>query len=311
MNAMSIRTNNSIFNCNYFNELPEDIRVLIYTHVYKNNYTAVLKELRARSENRRHYNNLRHYLVYQNEPKLNLLNYLSQTINIRKIPRESRYREESLLSLYKTHLTSGIVAKTSTNINTSIKTSTNINIKKLKIPTNIFKRLDKIIAKTFVNFMKKSTQNWDIPDISYNIFIDDAGEYFVLEYDTYFVCFADLYLMLLSFWQYIRMRLYEFYELHTEAYNRYICNLLKNDYDTGIYMWLGGNVSNASNVSSDMVANTLLKLKEENPAFYRKIIRQRNNIGKTESLYINFEIRNNIDSYSIVNDEIIMRLKEM
>lgn len=294
MNAMSIRTNNSIFNCNYFNELPEDIRVLIYTHVYKNNYTAVLKELRARSENRRHYNNLRHFLVYQNEPKLNLLNYLSQTINIRKIPRESRYREESLLSLYKTHLTSGIVAKT--------------NIKKLKIPTNIFKRLDKIIAKTFVNFMKKSTQNWDIPDISYNIFIDDAGEYFVLEYDTYFVCFADLYLMLLSFWQYIRMRLYEFYELHTEAYNRYICNLLKNDYDTGIYMWLGGNVSNAS---SDMVANTLLKLKEENPAFYRKIIRQRNNIGKTESLYINFEIRNNIDSYSIVNDEIIMRLKEM
>ena len=298
MNTMSIRTNNSIFNCNYFNELPEDIRVLIYTHVYKNNYTAVLKELRVRSENRRHYNNLRHFLVYQNEPKLNLLNYLSQTINIRKIPRESRYREESLLSLYKTHLTSGIVAKTNTNI----------NIKKLKIPTNIFKRLDKIIAKTFVNFMKKSTQNWDIPDISYNIFIDDAGEYFVLEYDTYFICFADLYLMLLSFWQYIRMRLYEFYELHTEAYNRYICNLLKNDYDTGIYMWLGGNVSNAS---SDMVANTLLKLKEENPAFYRKIIRQRNNIGKTESLYINFEIRNNIDSYSIVNDEIIMRLKEM
>jgi hypothetical protein len=76
-------------------------------------------------------------------------------------------------------------------------------------------------------------------------------------------------------------------------------------------MWLGGNVSNASNASNDMVANTLLKLKEENPSFYRKIIRQRNNIGKTESLYINFEIRNNIDSYTIDNDAIIMRLKEM
>jgi hypothetical protein len=79
-------------------------------------------------------------------------------------------------------------------------------------------------------------------------------------------------------------------------------------------MWLGGNVSNvsnASNASNDMVANTLLKLKEENPVFYRKIIRQRNNIGKTESLYINFEIRNNIDSYTIDNDAIIMRLKEM
>ena len=297
MSTTSTRTNNSIFKCNYFNELPEDIRALIYTHAYKNNYTAVLKELRANIENRRHYNNLRHFLTYQEEPKLNLLNFLSQSICIRKY---SKYREDSIISLYKKHLTSGIVSQTQTQTHTN--TNTNTNIRKLKIPTNIFKYLDNIIAKTFINFMKKSKQNWDI---SYNIFIDDAGEYFVLEYDTHFICFADLYLMLLSFWQYIRMRLYEFYELHTEAYNRYICNLLKNDYDTGIYMWLGGNIT------GDILANTLLKLKEDNPAFYRKIIRQRKNISKTESLYINFEIRNNIDSYTIVNDEIIMRLKEM
>jgi hypothetical protein len=41
------------------------------------------------------------------------------------------------------------------------------------------------------------------------------------------------------------------------------------------------------------------------------MIRQRRNINKTESLYLNFEIRNNIDGYSIVDDAIIMRLKAM
>jgi hypothetical protein len=292
--AKDTSTNNCIFKSNYFNELPEDIRQLIYTHVYKNNYSVVLKELRANIENQRHYNNLKHFLVYQEEPKLNLLNYLSQSSCIRKYICARKYRDDTLLSLYKKHLTSGIVSVCNKN--------THMDIRKLKIPTNIFKYLDKIIAKTFINFMKKSTQSWDI---SYNIYIDDAGEYFVLEYDRHFICFADLYLMLLSFWQYIRMRLYEFYELHKEAYNRYIYNLLKNDYETGIYMWLGGNITD------DILDEKLVKMKGENPTFYRKITRQRNNIAKTESLYINFEIRNNIDSYRIDNDTIIMRLKEM
>jgi len=51
-------------------------------------------------------------------------------------------------------------------------------------------------------------------------------------------------------------------------------------------------------------------MKNENASLYRKIIRQRRNINKTECLYINFEIRNNIDSYSIDDDTIIVKLKE-
>jgi hypothetical protein len=174
-------------------------------------------------------------------------------------------------------------------------------IKKIKIAANLFKYLDKIIAKTFTSFMNNSTHNWGI---SSHIYIDDMGKYFVLEYDRFLLCFADLYLMMLSFWQFIRIKLYEFYELHKEAYNLYIHNLLKNDYDTGLYIWIAGNITN------NILLKNLVNMKNENASLYRKIIRQRENINKTECLYINFEIRNNIDSYIMEDDAIIVKLKE-
>ena len=54
-----------LFKYNYLQELPEDINILIYKHVYKNNYSIVLKELQSKFENRKHYNNLKHFLAFQ------------------------------------------------------------------------------------------------------------------------------------------------------------------------------------------------------------------------------------------------------
>lgn len=299
MSSGSSGSRGHIFKFNYLQELPEDIKIHIYNHVYKNNYSIVLKEFIANLSNLKHYNNLRHFLVYQEEPKLNLLHFLSQHIyihdsgNSRNLRNSHRGPEDSILSLYKRHLTSNNLAKT--NIS---------KIRIIRLPANIFKYLDKIIAKTFANFLNNSTNNWAR---SSRIYVDDLGEYFVLEYERCFLCFADLYLILLSFWIFIRMKLYEFYELHKEAYNLYITNLLKNDYDTGLYIWFGGNITD---VGDNILINNLVKMKNENASLYRKIIRQRRNINNTECLYINFEIRNNIDGYIIKDDAIIMRLED-
>ena len=280
---------------NYLQELPDDIKDIIYNRVYKDMYSLVLKELIANLANQKYYKNLTHYLAYQEEPKLNLLHYLSQTIYVRRPVASASTASASaasglLISLYKKHLTSNTIAK--------------MNCNKIKIPANLFKYLDKIIAKTFMNYMNKSKHNWDITS---HIYIDDVGEYYVLEleYDRRFECFADFYVMLLSFWQFIRIRLYEFYELHKEAYHIHTHNLLKTDYDTGLYIWFGGNSTN------DILTNNLVKMKNENASLYRKIIRQQMNISKSECLYINFEIRNNIEGYTIEDNAIIMRLKEM
>jgi len=276
---------------NYLQELPDDIKNIIYTRVYKDRYSLVLKELIANLANQKYYKNLTHYLVYQEEPKLNLLHYLSQTIYVyRDVSTAPVVASALLISLYKKHLTSNTIAK--------------MNCNKIKIPVNLFKHVDKIIAKTFMNFMNKSKHNWDITS---HIYIDDVGEYYVLEleYDRRFECFADFYVMLLSFWQFIRIRLYEFYELHKEAYHIHTHNLLKSDYDTGLYIWFGGNRTD------ELLTNNLLKMKSENASLYRKITRQQRNINKSESLYINFENRNNIEGYTIEDNAIIMRLKEM
>lgn len=200
-----------------------------------------------------------------------------------------------------------------TNIGvTNIGVAAMNRIYKIKIPLNLYAYLDKVIAKTFIRFMKTTTHNWDL---TYAIYIDDVGEYFILEREKPFACFADLYLMLLSFWQFIRIRLYDFYELHKEAYNIHVGNLLKSDYDTGLYMWFDGNTDatrhSPHSPHSPLLTNNLIKMKGENASLYRKIIRQRNNIHKSECLYINFEIRNNIEGYTIKDDAIIMRLKEM
>ena len=288
----------SLFTTNYLEELPDDIKAHVYNHVYKSSYSSVLKELLANIRNRKHYNNLMHFLAYQEEPKLNLVHYLAHYIHVHNI-RESRkgHTEGSIISLYKKHLTSVNIAN-HRNIN-------NINkINKIKIPLNLHTYLDKVIAKTFISFMKKSTHSWNIAS---HIHIDNAGDHVILalENGKHFACFADLYLILLSFWQFIRSRLYEFYELHKEAYNIHVRNLLKSDYDTGLYIWFGGNITD------EILANNLVKMKNENASLYRKIIRQRMNIHKTECLYINFEIRNNIEGYTVEDDVIIMRLKEI
>lgn len=268
---------NSLFKYNYLQELPDDIKILIYKRVYQNNYTLVLKELLANINNRKYYNNLRQFIINQEEPKLNLLIYLSQNMNI---PREQKRNiNDSILSCFKKYLTSNNIAKA--------------NINKIKISSNIFKYLDKIIAKTLINFMKTSNH------------IDDTGEYFILDIAKPVSCFAELYLILLMFWQLIHKKLYEFYELHKEAYNIYINELLKNDYDIGIYIWLDGNITD------DILTNKLQTIKNDNASLYRKITRQRRNISKTESLYINFEAYNIIDSYIIKDGSIIIQFKKL
>lgn len=275
---------NSIFKSNYLKELPEDIKILIYKRVYKDNYSIVLNELIANVDNQKHYNNLTQFLIYQEEPKLNLLNYLSRN----SIAQKKHLACNSILPCYKIHLASNNIFKA--------------NINKLKFASNIFKYLDKRIAQTFVNFTKKSEYT---THFTYNIYIDEKGEYFVLEYDKNFCCFAELYLVLLIFWQYIRIKLYEFYEVHKEAYNTHANNLVRNDYSSGQHSWYTANITN------DILDKNLEKIKKENEKLYRKIIRHRNNVDKTECFYINFEIRNNIETYIIDDDAIIILLKEL
>ena len=241
------------FTFNYLQELPEDIKIIIYKRVYQNNYSIVLNELLANNDNLKHYNKLKEFIATQEEPKLNLLNHLSQNINTHIIRHADRDNSGlSLISCYKKHLTS--------------KNISNAKINKLKIISNISKYLDKRILQTFITFLKKSKN------------IDDTGKYFVLEYDKYFCCLAELYLVLLVFWQFIRKNLYEFYELHKVAYNIHSNNLLKDDCDM-------------------------------TDAVYRKIIKHRRCVDKTECCYVNFEIRNNIDSYIIENNAIIINLR--
>ncbi len=297
---MNTRINTRIFTHNYLQELPDDIKILIYNRVYKDNFTSVLKEFQAYLSNLKHFNNLKHYLVYQEEPKINLLHFLSQNIYAGDAKDKAKAisgANTSLLSLYKKHL-----MMTSGSGGSGVSLAGFKKVRTIKIPANLYKHLDKIIANTFIKFMNKTKYNGDL---SSKIYIDDTGDYFVLEYDRYFLCFADLYLTLLTFWKFIRIKLYEFYDIHRDAYNLYISNLLKSDYDTGLYIWLGGNITD------DILAANLVKLKNEDPSIYRKITRQRRTISKSENLYLNFEVRNNIDGYSIVNEAIIMRLKDM
>lgn len=254
---MSNRISN-LFTSNYLQELPEDIKILIYKRVYQNNYSIVLNDLLANNDNLKHYNKLKQFIAIQEEPKLNLLNHLSQNImkqadhDNNSISSISSRSSISLISCYKKHLTS--------------KNISNVKINKLKIASNISMYLDKRISQTFISFLKKSKN------------IDDTGEYFVLEYGKHFCCLAELYLVLLKFWQFIRRNLYEFYELHKVAYNIHSNNLLKDDCN---------------------MTDTL----------YRKIIKHRRCVDKTECCYINFEIRNNIESYIIENNTIIIKLK--
>ena len=247
-----------LFSSNYLQELPDDIKILIYKRVYQNNYSIVLNELLANNDNLKHYNKLKQFIATQEEPKLNLLNYLSQNIiqqvdrNNSRISRISRVSRVSLISCYKKHLTS--------------KNISNSKINKLKIASNISKYLDKRILQTFISFVKKSNN------------IDDTGEYFILEYDKHFCCLAEIYLVLLKFWQFIRKNLYEFYELHKVAYNIHSNNLLKNNCDM-------------------------------TDSLYRKIIKHRRCVDKTECCYVNFEIHNNIECYIIENNAIIINLR--
>ena len=291
---MNAHINTRIFKHNYLQELPDDIKILIYNRVYKDNFTFVLKEFKVYLNNLTHFNNLKHFLIYQEEPKLNLLHFISQNIyagDAAGTTLATRDANTSILSLYKKHLMSA------TGFAGGIR-----KIRTIKIPANLYKHLDKIIANTFIKFMNKSKHDWNI---SSKIYIDDTGDYYILEHETPFLCFADLYIMLLSFWKFIIIKLCEFYDIHRDAYNLYISNLLKSDYDTGLYMWLGGNTTD------EILANNLVKLKNDDPSLYRRIIRQRKTISKSENLYLNFEALNNIDSYSIVDEAIIMQLKEM
>jgi len=273
------------FKYNYLQELPEDINILIYKHVYKNNYSIVLKELQSKFENMTHYSNLKYFIAFQEEPTLNLNNYLSQNININH--KDKIKNSKYIIYYYKNHLTSNNISK--------------INIKKLKFASNVFLYLNKRIAQTFINFVKKSKNT---THFSYNIYIDEKGEYFVLEYDRFFCCFAELYLIFLTFWQFIRYKLYDFLEVHKDAYNIYINDLLNDDYDSGVLSWYIGNMTD------DILAKNIIKNNKENANIYQKIIKHRNYLHKTESFYMKFLISNNIDKYLIVNDTMIIQLKE-
>lgn len=276
-----------LFKYNYLQELPEDINILIYKYVYKNIYSIILNELQSNFKNRTHYNNLKHFLAFQEEPKLNLKDYLTQNININH-KNEIKNTEGITFYYYKNHLTSNNIFKA--------------RINKVKFASNVFLYLNKRIAQTFINFVKKSKNT---THFTYNIYIDEKAEYFVLEYDRFFGCFAELYLMLLTFWQFIRYKLYEFLEVHKEACNIYINNLLNNndDYDIGILSWYFGNMSD------DILEKNLVKNKK-NTKLYQKIIKHHNYLHKTECFYMKFLISNNIDKYIIDNDTIIIQLKE-
>jgi len=274
------------FKYNYLQELPEDINILIYKYVYKNNYSVVLNELRSMFENRKHYNNLKHFLAFQEEPKLNFKEYLSQNININRKDK-IKNTEGITYVYYKNHLTSNNISKE--------------RINKVKFASNVFLYLNKRIAQTFINFVKKSKHT---THFTYNIYIEEKAEYFVLEYDRFFCCFAELYLMLLTFWQFIRFKLYEFLEVHKEAYNIYINNLFKDDYEAGLHSWY------ISNMSDDILDKNFIKNNKVNTKLYQKIIKHRNYLHKTECFYMNFLISNNIDKYIIDKDTMIIQLKE-
>jgi hypothetical protein len=274
------------FKYNYLQELPEDINILIYKYVYKNNYSVVLNELQSKFENRKHYNNLKHFLAFQEEPKLNLKEYLSQNININRKDK-IKNTEGITYVYYKNHLTSNNISKA--------------RINKVKFASNVFLYLNKRIAQTFINFVKKSKTT---TYFTYNIYIEEKAEYFVLEYDRFFCCFAELYLMLLTFWQFIRFKLYEFLEVHKEAYNIYINNLFKDDYEAGLHSWYIGNMSD------DILDKNFIKNNKVNTKLYQKIIKHRNYLHKTECFYMNFLISNNIDKYIIDKDTMIIQLKE-
>ena len=274
------------FKYNYLQELPEDINILIYKYVYKNNYSVVLNELRSMFENRKHYNNLKHFLAFQEEPKLNFKEYLSQNININRKDK-IKNTEGITYVYYKNHLTSNNISKE--------------RINKVKFASNVFLYLNKRIAQTFINFVKKSKHT---THFTYNIYIEEKAEYFVLEYDRFFCCFAELYLMLLTFWQFIRFKLYEFLEVHKEACNIYINNLLKDDYEAGLHSWY------ISNMSDDILDKNFIKNNKVNTKLYQKIIKHRNYLHKTECFYMNFLISNNIDKYIIDKDTMIIQLKE-
>jgi hypothetical protein len=270
---------NSLFKYNYLQELPDDIKLLIYKQVYQNNYIIVLKELLTNIDNFKHYNNLKQFIINQDEPKLNLLISLSQNTNIQR--EQKRNINYSMISCFKKHLTSNNIAKA--------------NINKIKIASNIFKYLDKIIAKTLINLIKSSN----------HIDIDDSGEYFILNINTTVCCFGELYLMVMMFWQFIQKELYEFYELHKEAFDIYINILLRNDSYTGLYILFENNITN------NILVNNLQIIKNNNAFLYRKITRQLKNISKTESLYIDFKTSNIIDSYLIDNNSIIFQFKKL
>ena len=274
------------FKYNYLQELPEDINILIYKYVYKNNYSVVLNELRSMFENRKHYNNLKHFLAFQEEPKLNFKEYLSQNININRKDK-IKNTEGITYYYYKDHLTSNNISKE--------------RINKVKFASNVFLYLNKRIAQTFINFVKKSKHT---THFTYNIYIEEKAEYFVLEYDRFFCCFAELYLMLLTFWQFIRFKLYEFLEVHKEACNIYINNLFKDDYEAGLHSWYIGNMSD------DILDKNFIKNNKVNTKLYQKIIKHRNYLHKTECFYMNFLISNNIDKYIIDKDTMIIQLKE-
>ena len=138
---MSNLLGNKSFKYNYLQELPEDINILIYKYVYKNNYSVVLNELRSKFKNRKHYNNLKHFLAFQEEPKLNLKEYLSQNINININCKDKIKNTEGITYYYyKDHLTSNNISKA--------------RINKVKFASNVFLYLNKRIAQTFINFVK-------------------------------------------------------------------------------------------------------------------------------------------------------------
>jgi len=269
--------NSSMFKSNYFQELPDDIKQLIYKRVYKDTYSNVLNELIANIDNRKYYNILKYFIINQEEPKLNLLNYLSRNIYTQRVRRDNS--KELQISLYKSYLTSNVISR--------------LNINKLKIPSNIFMYLDKKIAQPFINSMQSSINN---------MYIDDTGSYFVLEYDRYFSCFAEIYLILLSFWKYIRRKLYEFYELHKEAYRIHIKKLIKDEYRSGLYLL------NDDNINDVILDNNFEKIRRDNETLYKKIVKHRSYVDNTESFYVNFEICNIIDNYSIENGVMIISL---
>jgi len=268
---------NCIFKYNYLYELPDDIKQLIYKYVYKYIFSTVLKELHSNIDNLKYYNILKYYIINQEEPKLNLLNYLSRNIYTRR--KQNYNSKETQISLYRSHLTSNDISK--------------LNINKLKIPSNIFMYLNKKMVQPFINSMQSSINN---------MYIDDTGVYFVLEYDRYFSCFAEIYLILLSFWKYIRCKLYEFYELHKEAYRIHIKKLIKDEYRSGLYLLSDDNINDV------ILDNNFEKIKRDNKTLYTKIVKHRSYVDNTESFYVNFEICNIIDKCSIENGVMIIQL---